>query len=247
MNAIMETTTSSEPRRRLNLDAWSLLQGSAKGESILSTEPEASRVLRMSPVSRVRVEPSYADLYSLRQTGPLARSAETVMLVAQFASALPEHFDWSSPIFRTFISPSNTAGLIYSDVSLGRWNRAMHDLRKAMESWEEDDGVQPEEASIRLLQQMIPVLQHRTRMPNIDLQDDGSIALRWRLPDPVRSACIKITPSRIAAIIADNGPDGGFAESISTPEAIFQARDQIRIERWIEKIIENPRFLALAR
>lgn len=142
--------------------------------------------------------------------------------------------------------PSRAVPVYDKDFALTHWSRAMLDLREAVDSWDEEDGEAPDSACIALLQQLVPVLQRRTRLPAINLEGDGSIALRWRKAEPVRSVCLMVTPSRIAAIIADGGADGGTVESITASGDVFTDKEYLRVERWVEMAISQPRFAEIA-
>jgi hypothetical protein len=130
------------------------------------------------------------------------------------------------------------------DAKAGEWAAAMREMQEALEAWDDaEDGRRADQATVKLVEHIIPVIAGKAvRLPYIDLQDDGSIAMRWRKRHPARAAVFSVTATRVTAILSQPGSDLGFARSIQFDEPSWRRIDLGRVENFIGDTMELPNF-----
>ena len=120
------------------------------------------------------------------------------------------------------------------DQSGDEWDAIIAYLWRTVRGGElDDDEVAPTATTVGAIERLVPPLR-RYRAPDVGLNDDGSVALRWADPTKSRSFALHFGGKRVSAVLSDlEGPGHAVSFSLADAEAVLPLIDGELISKMV--------------
>jgi hypothetical protein len=101
----------------------------------------------------------------------------------------------------------------------GEWERAIQELHDAIHGPIEGGCEPPAKEAIASIERFVPIMQIFARFPEFEVNDDGSVTLRWKASEEPRSFVLRFGRRILSAVLSEPKSGPGFAQSLSLNSA----------------------------